>query len=91
MISAPDHWIKAPLHRLGVWRGGGTPTKSHTAYWSNGVVPWISPKDMKRTIIDSATDKVTERAIRETGLEVIPPGSILMVTRSGILERLTKP
>jgi type I restriction enzyme S subunit len=87
MIAAPDHWIRVPLERLGVWRGGGTPAKSHTAYWSHGVVPWVSPKDMKRTVIDSAIDKVTERAISETGLQVIPPGSILIVTRSGILAR----
>lgn len=87
LIKAPGHWVSVTLDQIGVWRGGGTPTKSHTAYWSNGTMPWVSPKDMKRTIIDSATDNITERAIGEAGLDVIPPGSILMVTRSGILAR----
>lgn len=88
MNHAPSHWTLAPLGNIGVWRGGGTPSKSHLAYWSDGVTPWVSPKDMKQAVIDSATDKVTERAIAETGLDVIPSGSILLVTRSGILTRM---
>ena len=88
MYSTPSHWTRAPLENVGVWRGGGTPSKSHVAYWTNGVIPWVSPKDMKKAVIDSAIDKVTERAITETGLNVIPAGSILLVTRSGILARM---
>lgn len=88
MNPTPIHWTRAPLENVGVWRGGGTPSKSHVAYWSDGVMPWVSPKDMKQAVIDSATNKVTERAITETGLNVIPAGSILLVTRSGILARM---
>lgn len=87
MNSAPAHWTRAQLKNVGAWRGGGTPSKSHIAYWSAGVVPWVSPKDMKQAVIESATDMVTERAITEAGLVVIPTGSILLVTRSGILAR----
>lgn len=88
MKQAPTHWTRAPLENVGVWRGGGTPSKSHLAYWTDGVMPWVSPKDMKQTVIESAIDKVTERAIAETGLDVVPAGSILLVTRSGILARM---
>lgn len=87
MKLAPTHWTRAPLKNVGVWRGGGTPSKSHVAYWSAGVMPWVSPKDMKQPVIETAMDTVTDRAIAETGLEVIPTGSILLVTRSGILAR----
>lgn len=87
MNAPPTHWTRAPLKNVGTWRGGGTPSKSHAAYWSGGVIPWVSPKDMKQAVIESATDKVTERAVAETGLNVIPAGSILLVTRSGILAR----
>lgn len=87
MNAAPSHWMRAPLENVGIWRGGGTPAKSHAGYWSDGVVPWVSPKDMKQPLIESATDKVTHRAIAETGLDVIPAGSVLLVTRSGILSR----
>lgn len=87
MSSTPDNWLMVPLSRVGVWRSGGTPSKSHGAYWLNGTVPWVSPKDIKQTYIDTALDKVTQRAVEETGLQLIPPGSILFVTRSGILSR----
>lgn len=88
MSSFPPYWTRTALENVGIWRGGGTPSKSNLAYWSDGTMPWVSPKDMKQAVIDSAIDKVTERAIAETGLRVIPSGSILLVTRSGILARM---
>jgi type I restriction enzyme, S subunit len=88
MNATPSHWTRAPLENVGVWRGGGTPSKSHLAYWSGGTMPWVSPKDMKQAVIETAIDKVTDRAVTDTGLDVIPAGSILLVTRSGILARM---
>jgi restriction endonuclease S subunit len=35
------------LRDLGEWSGGKTPSKANAAYWTNGTVPWVSPKDMK--------------------------------------------
>ena len=43
----PAGWAWTPLGKLGRWTGGGTPSKSNDALWSNGTVPWVSPKDMK--------------------------------------------
>ena len=87
MSSAPEGWLAVPLGRVGVWRTGSTPAKSHPAYWSNGTIPWVSPKDIKQAYIETAADKVTQRAIEDTGLQTVPPCSILFVTRSGILAR----
>jgi type I restriction enzyme S subunit len=82
----PQGWEVAELGALGRWRGGGTPSKSVPAYWSNGTVHWVSPKDMKRLMIDSAEDQITLAAVKESAANLIPKDSVLMVTRSGILE-----
>ena len=82
----PTGWESAELDALGKWRGGGTPSKAVTAYWSNGTVHWVSPKDMKRLLIDSAQDQITPKAVAESAANLIPKDSVLMVTRSGILE-----
>ncbi|MBI0539125.1 type I restriction endonuclease subunit S [Roseomonas sp. KE2513] len=85
MSSAPADWLRAPLNRVGGWRSGSTPSKSYPAYWSEGTIPWVSPKDIKQVFIETAIDKVTQQAVDDTGLQIIPPGSIVFVTRSGIL------
>src|SRR6185295_14009847 len=53
-------------------------------YW-NGSIPWVSPKDMKRARIRDAEDHVSEAAVAETALEVIPERSVLVVVRGMIL------
>jgi type I restriction enzyme S subunit len=86
MTIIPEGWVVASLDEVGEWRGGGTPSKSNAAYWTNGTVPWVSPKDMKRDRIDSASDMITLQAIDSSAARLIPEGSLLFVTRSGILK-----
>ena len=74
-----------PLEKLGKMFGGKTPSKSNPAYWQDGDVFWVSPKDMKRDLIDSSEDKITQLAVKD-GMKLIPNESVLMVTRSGILQ-----
>ncbi len=74
-----------PLQNLGTWCGGGTPSKQVSAYWENGTIPWVSPKDMKVEHIRGAEDTITEKAVKESATNLLPAGSVLVVTRSGIL------
>lgn len=82
-----EGWIDATLGDLGEWKGGGTPSKSNLSFWANGTVPWVSPKDMKRFYLDDAEDKITTDAIKNSSAQLLPVDSVLVVTRSGILER----
>lgn len=63
---------------------GGTPAKETLHYWDGGI-PWVSPKDMKRRIIDSSEDTISEVAIAETRLKLIPNPAVLIVVRGMIL------
>lgn len=78
-------YSRFPLGKLCKIIGGGTPSKLRSEYW-NGSIPWVSPKDMKDTVIRDAEDHISERAIEESATNLIPEGSILIVTRSGILK-----
>ena len=73
------------LRDLGKWVGGNTPSKANAAYWANGTVPWVSPKDMKVEEIASSQDRITEAALNAGRVALVPEGSVLFVTRSGIL------
>ena len=65
--------------------GGGTPSKSHPEYFA-GSIPWVSPKDMKSSVINDSIDHITEKAIAHSTTNLVPANSVLMVIRSGILK-----
>lgn len=73
-----------PLRDLCVFKHGGTPSKSNPSFWA-GDIPWVSPKDMKQAVIESATDYISAEAVAGSATSIVPSGSILAVVRSGIL------
>ena len=84
--QVPEHWVVSPLKYKCEFSGGGTPSKDNLEYW-NGSIPWVSPKDMKSFWITDAEDKITEQAIKASSTKLVQPGAVLMVVRSGILQR----
>ena len=51
----------------------------------SGSIPWVSPKDMKIDQIYDTEDHVSEDAVRNSAVNLVPSRSILCVVRSGIL------
>ena len=81
----PKGWAWARLTALGEFCGGKTPSTQRATFW-DGDIPWITPKDMKQLRLSSSEDKVTQLAV-DDGLILVPPHSVLIVVRSGILRR----
>lgn len=79
----PEGWEVASLRDLGVWTSGTTPSKSEKSYWG-GSVPWVTPKDMKVSIIRSSQDRITDEAV-SAGARLLEAGSVLVVVRGMIL------
>ena len=80
----PAHWNLMPLRFLVNFVGGATPDTGKEKYWS-GDIPWVSPKDMKHGEIEGSEDHVTELAVFDTSLRMVPPDSVLVVVRGMIL------
>lgn len=74
-----------PLSEIGRWVGGGTPSKANPRFWSNGTIPWVSPKDMKTDRIFDTEDHITSEAVENSSTRLVPMNSVLVVVRSGIL------
>ena len=85
--EVPAHWDLQPLKYLCSFSGGGTPSKDNLSYWSDGTIPWVSPKDMKSFWINDSQDKITQAAVRGSSTNFVDAGSLLIVVRSGILQR----
>lgn len=84
----PDGVGFEPLRDAGTWYGGGTPSKARPDYWQDGTIPWVSPKDMGRGVVDSTEDYITEAAVEGSSTKLVPPTSVAMVVRSSILDRI---
>jgi type I restriction enzyme, S subunit len=83
----PEGWVMSTLAEVGQWCGGGTPSTANESYWKDGTIPWISPKDMKSLRIADSEYHISRLATDETNVKPFPPGTVLVVVRSGILSR----
>ncbi len=67
-------------------KNGTTPASGEPAYW-DGDVKWATPDDLGKLTSDKIADSerfVTERAVRECNLSVLPVGSVIISTRAPI-------
>lgn len=78
-----EHPVRVKTSDIGSWHSGGTPTRNNASYWG-GSIPWISPKDMKSSELDSAEESVTDVGV-EAGSKLMPKDTIMIVVRGMIL------
>ena len=83
--EVPAHWSLPKLKHFASFAGGGTPSRDNLAFW-DGDIPWVSPKDMKFELIEGAEECITEVGLNSSSSNLVPPGRVLMVVRSGILK-----
>lgn len=84
--DVPEHWEIRKLKYEVTFTGGGTPSKAKAEFW-NGDIPWVSPKDMKFSVINDTEDHISALAVTESATKIIDPGTVLVVVLSGILRR----
>lgn len=82
----PRHWEVRKIKSLVKTLGGITPNKGVERYWT-GQTPWVSPKDMKVSEIFDSRDHISNSALQETNITVIPEKAVLIVVRGMILAR----
>lgn len=73
-----------PLTELVDIKSGSTPRKSNTEFW-DGDVPWFSPKDIKKSDLYDSIDHVTQKALEDTNLRLLPANTPVVVVRGMIL------
>jgi type I restriction enzyme S subunit len=78
-------WKTSALGEVVSIVGGGTPTRSNPDFYG-GSIPWVTPKDMKSWEITGAQIALTQAGVDNSSTRVVPPNSILIVVRSGVLK-----
>jgi len=82
-FEVPEGWAWCRLSEIANYGGGKTPSMDNKQYWSNGTNLWITSKDMKCERITDSMMKISDEALDV--MTQYEPGTLLMVTRSGIL------
>ena len=78
-------WYHTYLGDLGIFTGGGTPSKNEPAYWQ-GNIPWLSSSDIFDESIThiSITRFITDKALENSATKLVPKDTILLVSRVGV-------
>lgn len=64
--------------------GGSTPKTDISEYW-NGSLNWFTPAEISDNKYYSSSErKITEEAVKATGLTLMPPGTVLLTSRAPI-------
>ena len=81
-VTLPKNWILTTVGDIYHVIGGGTPSTSVLTYWE-GTIPWISSADINSFEI-KPRKFITEEAIKNSATNLVPEGSLIVVTRVGL-------
>lgn len=73
----PSGWTELPLAELGVWGSGSTPSKTNSDFYG-GDIPWLVIGDLSGGVVTRASTSITEKALQETAVKVVPVGAVLV-------------
>lgn len=82
----PEHWEAKAIRRIFVDQNGATPKSSQPAYW-DGEILWVTPDDLGKldgNILYETRRKITQEGYDNSGVSLVPAGSIILSTRAPI-------
>jgi type I restriction enzyme S subunit len=76
--ETPESWQVIRLGELAKVGNGSTPNRSNESYWQEGIFPWITSTKVHEVFIREGSELVSEIAMRECHLPVVPKGSLVV-------------
>ena len=86
-FDIPENWVWVRLGEIGQIISGGTPKTTHSEYWENGDIPWITPADMRSLnskYIERGARNITKLGLKSSSAQLLPKGSVLFSSRAPI-------
>ena len=93
-IVMQPNWPLVPVSELFSTKSGTTPRRDNPAYFEGGHIPWVKTLDLNDGPIHRTDERVTDLALSETHLDILPKGTVLIamyggynqIGRTGVLE-----
>ena len=68
---------------------GGTPSRSKlTRYYEGGTIPWVKSGELRESEIFETAEHLTDAALQETSVKLVPKGAILLAMYGATVGRL---
>lgn len=83
----PESWEWVKLGKITDIISGGTPSTEKKEYYDNGIIPWITPKDLskyKSKYIFNGNKNITELGLKNSSARLLPKNSVLLSSRAPI-------
>lgn len=77
LYKLPDGWKWEVLDNLTEVNIGKTPSRSKSKYFLGNKV-WLSIRDLKCDYISDSNEKLTDEAIKDSNIKIVPKGTLLM-------------
>lgn len=76
--EVPEHWAVSRLGHFATVENGTTPSRANEAYWVGGDVAWLGSGEVNQVVVTEATEYITELALRECSLRLLPKGTVVV-------------
>ena len=88
-IANPKEWDAPPLADFCKTGSGGTPSrKEMLRYYEGGTIPWVKSGELKEQVISSTSEHITQAALKETSVKLVPKDALLLALYGATVGRL---
>jgi type I restriction enzyme, S subunit len=84
-----SRWETVRLSKFCRTGTGGTPSRRQLErYYESGTIPWVKSGELRETVITQTEEHITEAALRETNVKLVPQGALLLAMYGATVGRL---
>ncbi len=89
--ALPEEWVWTTIGQVADTTSGGTPSRKHPEYYTDGIIPWIKSGELRDGLITQVEESITEEALRKSSAKIFPQGTPVValygatVGKTGIL------
>jgi len=84
----PKGWQYLSLKDFCKTGSGSTPSRKELSKYYNGNIPWVKSGELKESIIFETEEYITEIALKETSVKLIPSGALLVAMYGATVGRV---
>jgi len=80
-----------PVMKIGAFcqtGSGGTPSRTEIERYYSGVIPWVKSGELRESLITATEEHVTDLALKETSVKLVPAGAVLLAMYGATVGRL---
>ena len=88
-VTNPMGWDAPPLADFCKTGTGGTPSRGKMQrYYEGGTIPWVKSGELREEVITSTGERITEAALKETNVKLVPKDTLLLALYGATVGRL---